>query len=86
MPNKCQTCWNYGKSIMYCIFKCEGIGKMEEKKGCEFCNTSNRLSEENGFLVVGKELLFHYEFSEDDGDFIRMFADVNYCPMCGREL
>lgn len=22
MPNKCQVCWNYGKSIMYCIFKC----------------------------------------------------------------
>ena len=37
---------------------------MEEKQGCEFCNTSNRLSEENGFLVVGKELLFHYELSE----------------------
>ena len=28
MPNKCQSCWNYGKSIMYCIFKC---GKVENK-------------------------------------------------------
>ena len=58
----------------------------EEKEGCEFCNTKNRLSEENGFSVVGKELLFYYEFSEEDGDFIRMFTDVNFCPMCGRKL
>ena len=87
MPNKCQPCWNYGKSIMYCIFMCERIEKMEEEKeGCEFCNTKNRLSEENNFTIVGKELLFHYEFSEEDGDFIRMFTDVNFCPMCGRKL
>ena len=46
MPNKCQTCWNYGKSIMYCIFKCEGMDKTEvkinETKICETCKYENK--------------------------------------------
>ena len=50
MPSKCQSCWNYGKSIMYCIFKCRKDEKVKEKT----CNTCKHREIESGCYPCNK--------------------------------
>ena len=90
MPNKCQSCWNYGKSIMYCIFKCEGMEKMVKKDGCAICG-------EGRFKEIGEFELSIQNFN-NSGNLIveyntydiiiykRESFEIKFCPWCGLKL
>ena len=73
---------------MYCIFKCEGIEKMEEKQGCEFCLEEKEIKRCDGdfnftFTIPEEsKMLWSYDEYLSGG----CAVSINYCPMCGRKL
>ena len=68
---------------MYCVFKCEGMDKMEEKQGCEFCREKDKIN--NGkyslYLREGKKLIF-----SDTKFGYGVSFKIKNCPNCGKKL
>ena len=77
---------------MYCIFKCEGIGKkMEEKEGCGFCRGEIKILADDEWEFAREQTFVlrmeGYDFIVSDmNSNDKLYSTFEYCPLCGAKL